>query len=173
MGIGNVGLYGERVAVVLGFVTLGLFIAMAVTCRKFLPFASRLGMGSLTNSAPYQALFKLHSYFWYGLGLVLVLHLMAGLLHTEIPQKGDPDAAIHWAILIFALTTLTSLVLVFSNCRSFATVLKIFRGDRVLTGAYGRYYQLHSFFWVLLLVALAGHLVASYMHIGFWPTQLE
>ena len=170
---GDLGLYGERLAVVLGFITLALFTGMAVTCRSFIPFSNKIGLGSITRSKVYRSLFRFHSFFWFGFGVILFLHGLTGFMHTEIPQAGDPDAPVHLAILVFATGLFLSVGLTFSNCRAFSGMLRFFRGGDILTGIYGRFYRLHSYFWVLLLVALAGHLTASYLHIGFWPTQIE
>ncbi len=170
---GDVGLYGERLAVLLGYLTFGLFVGMGLTCRNFVSLMARFGLETVTASAPYQAVFRLHPYFWYGLVLVLPMHMFVGILHTELPVAGDPDELIHWLILIFGGSTLLSVALVFSNCRSCASVLKWFRSGNIFAGVYGRYYQFHAWFWIILLLALAGHLAASYAHVGFWPTQLE
>jgi hypothetical protein len=170
---GDLGLYGERLAVVLGFATLTLFLSMGLTCRTFSSLATRFGVGRIIRSKPYQAMFKLHSFFWYGVAILLFLHMITGIMHTEIPRSGDPSAPLHWAILIFAVGLLVSIGLTFSNCRSFAAILRIFRGDKVFAGAYRPFFGFHSYFWILLLLALAGHLAASYVHIGFWPTVIE
>jgi hypothetical protein len=166
---GDAGLFWERLAVVLGFTNLALFIGMGITCRSFLNIARNLRITRFTSSRPYQALFKYHSFFWYGFFVVLFLHIILAILHTEIPKAGDPDAAIHWAILGFAGSVLVSTALTFSGCRTFSGILQGFRGDKLYKGFYGHYFKLHAYFWVILLAALAGHLVTAYPHIGFWP----
>jgi hypothetical protein len=170
---GDLGLYGERLAVALGFLTLILFVGIGLTCRSFVSLTNRLKIGGLTKTKPYQGLFRFHSFFWYGLGVVLFLHIIAGVMHTSLPQSGDPDAFIHTVILIFAGSVLISVVLTFSNCRTFMGFLRVFRGEDLFTGAYKPFYRVHSYFWILLLLALIGHLTASYFHVGFWPTILE
>jgi hypothetical protein len=169
---GDLGLFGEREAVVLGFISLGLFLAMALSCRSFPALAARLKIGRLTESKPYRVFFRYHSFYWYGFFLVLILHIGTGLMHTSLPQAGDPDEGIHWAILIFAGSVLLSLGLVFSSCRSCVSLMSLL-GRNPLAGGYKIYYRLHSYLWVLLLLALVGHLTASYIHIGFWPTKIE
>ena len=170
---GDLGLFGERLAVALGFVTLVLFIGTGLTCRSFVPLADRLNITWFTGSRPYKAIFRYHSFFWYGFFVVLFLHMLIGFMHTEFPQAGDPDAVQHLWILVFAVSLFISVGLTFSNCRTFMGFLRIFKGDSLLAGFYGRFYRLHSYVWVLLLVALVGHLIASYIHIGFWPTEIE
>jgi len=170
---GDLGLYGERLAVVLGFVTLALFAGMALTCRSCVSFFGKIGLGRLTQWRPYQVLFRFHALFWYGFFVVLFLHALIGFMHTEFPQAGDPDAPLHAWILIFAGSLLIFIGLTFLNCRVFMGFLRIFRGDDVLKGFYGPFYRFHSYFWILLLVVLVGHLTASYIHIGVWPTVIE
>ena len=172
MVTGDIGLYGERLAVALGFGLLAAFIGMGLTCRTFMSFATRIGLGNLIRSRPYQAMYKRHSIFWYGVEGFLVLHVLTGIMHTTLPRAGDADAGFHAIILIFAGCTVVSLGLTFTNCRAFASILRIFKGDRTFSGSYKPYYGFHAYFWILLLAALAGHLVASYLHIGLWPSAL-
>lgn len=167
------GLYGEQLAVVFGFITFGLFVSMALTCRYFPPLADRARIGFLTRTRAYQAAYRWHSLLWFAFAWFLLVHVALGILHTEWPNPADSDFVQHLWILIFAVLVFISVILVFSNCRSFSSTLSFFRGSNVIAGLYGRYYRIHSFFWVLLLVALAGHLIAGYLHIGFWPTELE
>jgi hypothetical protein len=169
---GDLGLYGERLAVVLGFCTLGFFAALGFTCRSFLPLARKLGLNGLIESKPYKKLFSFHSFFWYGFFLLLVLHMMTGIMHTELPKTGDPNASIHLAILIMAGSVLFSLGFTFSTCRSFIGIFHLV-GKDPLKGWFKSYYNVHSYIWILLLLALIGHLVASYLHIGFWPTAID
>ena len=170
---GDLGLYGERTAVVLGFASLALFVSMGLTCRSFPVLARKIRLGGLVEKRAYRTFFGYHSFFWYGFFIVLVLHLLTGIMHTSLPQAGDPDEAIHWAILIFAGSVLLSLGLVFSSCRSCVSLFTMMRGHSPLHGVYAAYYRLHSYLWLLLLLALVGHLTASYIHIGFWPTKIE
>jgi hypothetical protein len=170
---GDVGLYGERVAVVMGFITLASFIAMGLTCRSFVAFTNRIGLGKLTSSRPYLTFYRYHSYYWWLFWFMLLLHLVTGLMHTEIPKAGDPDAAIHWAILIMAISVLITMGLVFSSCRTFVSMFKALKGRDPLEGDYQKFYRLHSYLWAALLLALLGPLIASYIHIGFWPTVIE
>jgi len=170
---GDLGLYGERLAVALGFVTLTLFVGMALTCRSFVSLTKSLGIGRFTTSRAYQSFFKLHSFFWYGFFLVLFLHMLTGLMHTELPRAGDPDAGIHLVILIFAASVFVSVGLTFANCRTFAGILGVFRGETLFTGGYRTFYRFHAYFWIVLLVSLIGHLTASYIHVGFWPSVLK
>jgi hypothetical protein len=167
------GLYGEQLAVLFGFITFGLFVSMAVTCRYFPPLAERAGLGFLTRTRAYRTAFKWHSLLWFAFAWFLLIHVALGLLHTEWPDPADPDFVQHLWILIFAVVVFISVILVFSNCRSFISLRRLFGGNDVIAGLYARYYRIHSFFWILLLVSLAGHLIASYLHIGFWPTTLE
>jgi hypothetical protein len=170
---GDLGLYGERLTVALGFVTLALFVGMGLTCRSFVSLSNKVGLGWLTGSKLYRATSRYHSFFWYGFFVVLFLHMLTGFMHTEIPQAGDPDAGIHLLILIFAGVVFFSVGLTFSNCRTCAGILGVFRGEGLFKGAYGRLYRFHPYFWILLLIGLIGHLTVSYIHVGFWPSVIE
>ncbi|APV44420.1 hypothetical protein Dform_01085 [Dehalogenimonas formicexedens] len=172
MVTGDLGLFGERVAVALGFLTLTSFLAVALSCRTFVSLANRINLGAVVASRPYKVFFRYHSIYWWVFLLFLIPHVMAGIMHTSLPKRGDPDAGIHLAILIAAVGTFGSITATFANCRSFASLLKVFRADKTYTGFYGRFYAWHGYFWLILIVFLLGHLIVSYVHVGFWPTKL-
>jgi len=105
--------------------------------------------------------------------VVLLLHLMTGLMHTAIPTRGDPDAAIHWYVLSFAFAAFISVGVVVSSCRSIASLINVFSGQSALENrGFAGFYGFHGYYWWVLIVAILGHLVSSYIHIGFWPNGI-
>jgi hypothetical protein len=167
---GNIGLNEERLAVALGFVTLASAMATLVTCRTCLSFLERLGLKSVTESKWYRGLNKYHGYYWWAFILALVLHLMSAVMHTALPKAGDPDAAIHWVILSFALGSLVMVGAVISSCRSMVGLITLFTEKGPLSGSkYNFFYRYHAYYWLFLILLIAGHFASSYMHIGFWP----
>jgi len=167
---GNIGIYNERLTVILGFVTLAAALATFVSCRSCLSFLGRLGWKIPTESGPYRAFYKYHGYYWWVFILGLTLHFLAAVMHTAIPAPGDPDAPIHWAILGFALGAAVMTGAVLSSCRSLNSLVNTFTGKAPTSNKrYFSFYRYHSYYWLILILALAGHFAASYIHIGVWP----
>jgi hypothetical protein len=166
----GVVLYSERVTVVLGYITLASAVATFVTCRTFVSFLSRLGIKNLTEVRWYLPLFKLHGFYWWGLVMGLILHLMSALMHTGIPGAADPDGWIHRIVLATGGASLVITGVVLSSCRSLASLVSMFRESSPLDnkGFWG-FYRYHSFFWAALMLLVAGHFAAVYVHIQFWP----
>lgn len=167
---GNIGLYDERLTVVLGFVTLAAALATFVSCRTFLSFLERLGLKSPINAGWYKAFYKYHGYYWWVFVMGLILHLLTAVMHTAIPKAGDPDAPIHWTILGFALGAAAMTGAVLFSCRSLTGLLNTFTGKAPIGNKrYFSFYRYHSYYWLILILAIAGHFAASYVHIGVWP----
>ncbi len=163
-------LYGERLAVVLGFVTLALALATFVSCRSCLSFLGHLGLRSPIDTSWYRAFYKYHGYYWYLFLFVLVLHLGTALMHTAVPVAGDPDSQIHWIILSFGFASFASVGSVLSSCRSFVGLLDLFMEAGPLDSRRFRaFYRYHSYYWMILLGAIAGHVASAYLHTGIWP----
>jgi hypothetical protein len=163
------GLYGEKLAVALGFLTLVSAIVTFTSCRSFLRLFKFLHLPDPMDVKIFRPFYKYHAYYWVFL-LALFLHLVTALIHVELPTPGDPDALIHWVILGFAFGALVSLVMVLVSCRSFTGLIGFFLGKNPLTiNYYSGFYRYHSLYWWLFVIAVVGHLSASYVHIGFWP----
>ncbi len=165
---GNISLYGERLAVVLGFVTLAFGLMVALSCRSFPPLAARAGLKSLPASRAYQVFFRYHAYYWWFFGFLLVLHALTGLMHAA-PLAGDPDAGIHWVVLGFALGTAAGAGVVYSSCRSFVSLVAVFSGRNLFNPFYSAFFRRHGYFWLAAVLLFAGHFASAYSHIGFWP----
>jgi hypothetical protein len=163
-------LYGERLAIALGFVTLMSAIATFATCRSCVSFLGRLGLKNLTDMKWYRPFYKYHGYFWWVFVMGLFLHLLTALMHTSIPTAGDPDAQIHWIILSLGLTSLVLVSSVLASCRSLAGLLNLFREKNLLSDKkYLPFYQFHSYYWLILIILIAAHFTSSYIHTGIWP----
>jgi hypothetical protein len=164
------GLYGERLAVALGFVTLISAVATFATCRSCLFFLGRFGLSNLTEKRWYRPFYKYHGYFWWVFVMGLVLHLLTSLMHTAIPASGDPDAPIHWIILSLGLASLLMVIGVLASCRSLAGLVNMFREKSLLNNTkYLPFYRFHSYYWLILILLIAGHFASSYIHTGIWP----
>jgi hypothetical protein len=164
------GLYGERLAVALGFVTLAFALATFASCRSCLSLLGRLHVKNPMETRPYRTFYKYHGYYWSIFLLTLILHLISAVMHTAIPTADDPDAQIHWVILGFAFGSLVSTGVVLSSCRSLVNLLNLFAEKGPLSNLrYQLFYQYHSYYWVLLILAIAGHVASAYLHTGIWP----
>ena len=164
------GLYGERLAVALGFVTLVFALATFASCRSCLSFLGRIGVKLRPESGGYQGFYRYHGYYWAGFIFTLVLHTMSAIMHTAIPKAGDPDAGIHWLILSFALGSLVFTGGVLSSCRSLVSLINMFAENGPMSNAVFRgFFRLHSYSWLILIMAIAGHFAAANVHVGFWP----
>ena len=167
---GGDGLFEERSAVALGFVTLAFALATFVSCRSCLTFLGRLGIKNLTETRRYRAFYRYHGYYWSAFLITLPVHLILALVHTGLPMAGDPDAPVHWVILSFALASVVSTGVVFSSCRSLVRVFALMMKRRPLINpSYRVFYGYHAYFWAVLMLAIAGHFAAANVHIGFWP----
>ena len=166
----GVGLYAERLAVALGFVTLFGAVATFGTCRSCLSFLGHFGLKNLTEKRWYRPIYKYHGYYWWVFLFGLTLHFLTTIMHTAIPQAGDPDAPIHWIILSFAIISLPLLGTVLASCRSLVGMLNLFMEKGPLNNyRFREFYRYHAYFWLLLVLAVAGHIGSAYVHVGIWP----
>lgn len=165
------GLYGERLAVALGYITLTLALATFVSCRSCVSLLGHLGMRNSIEVRWYRAFYKYHGYYWPLFLFTLTLHLMTALVHTEIPTTTDPDALIHWVILSFAFSSLVFLGAVLSSCRSLVSTMSLFMEKGPMTNrVFRNYYGYHSGYWLVFILAVSGHVSSAYIHTGIWPS---
>lgn len=163
-------IFGERIAVILGFITLAAFLAIFASCRSCMSFLKFLGAKRVLDSKAYQTFNKYHGYYWWTFGYMLVVHAWMALVHTGFPAANDSDGTIHWVILWFAFGSLASVTVVVFSCRSFANLITFFKGRSPLSGGfYKRTFKFHIYYWLVLALAVAGHFAAVYYHIGIWP----
>ena len=167
----GLGLYYERIAVLLGFVTLVACLAAFTSCRSFAALVSRYAHTSLLENRVYQSFYKYHGYYWWSFLIMLILHMMSSAIHTALlPRAGDPDALEHWLILGFALGTLVALFVQVTSCRSFAGLIEFFsQRSPQRFRAYKGFYQCHAYYWWIVFVAVGGHVIASAIHTHVWP----
>ena len=164
------GLYGERLAIALGFVTLLSAVATFATCRSCLSFLGHLGLKNLIDVKWYRPFYKYHGYYWWVFVMGLFLHLLTAMMHTAFPTASDPDAQIHWIILALGLASLVLVGSVLASCRSLAGLVNMFREKSLLSNKkYLPFYRFHSYYWLILILLIAGHFASSYIHTGIWP----
>jgi hypothetical protein len=164
------GIFGERVAVILGFMTLFMALTIFVSCRSCLSFLRIFRINNFLNSKGYQVFNRYHNYYWWIFGYFLVIHVWMAVVHTGFPAADDPDASIHWVILWSGIGSLALSGVVLSSCRSFVYMLTFFRGSSPLGNwLFRESYKFHSYYWLAFLLAVAGHFAADYYHVGLWP----
>src|SRR5512136_2264498 len=93
---GTNAVYNERVAIILGLTALFLALLAFVSCRTCLAWLSRLGWKHALDNRVYRQFYRFHAYYWWFLGVALVTHIFLAVIHTGLPQAGDPDAYLHW-----------------------------------------------------------------------------
>jgi hypothetical protein len=135
------------------------------TCRSVAGFLHLLeGKKSLVNRL-YKAYFKFHSYYWVAFGFFLVLHLMVTIVHIGVPTSGEPYLLAHQVVFYSAIFNFLAVIVLFTSCRSFLSLVGIFTPGKPLSGGiYRRFYKLHSIFWALLAVSFATHIITGIIH---------
>jgi hypothetical protein len=163
-------LNNERLAIVLGFLTLLSGLAAFLSCRTCLGWLSRLGIKDFTHNRIYAPFYKLHLYYWWSFGVLVVAHLMVAVVHTGLPQAGDPDAPVHWWILGLGLFSAMSAIGVFFSCRIMPRLVTMARSsDPFNSHSYRTFFRGHSFYWISLGLLAAAHFLVAFSHIGVWP----
>ena len=168
---GDLGIYYERIAVVLGFVTLVASLATFTSCRSFISLMSRFTNNNLLENRAYKFFYKYHSYYWWSFLVVLAIHVMSATIHTELlPGPDDPDALEHWFILGFAFGTLGSFSIQFASCRTFTSLVDFFtQKNPVKSRVFKVFYRFHAYYWWIFLLTVAGHVTAAAIHTNVWP----
>jgi cytochrome b561 len=167
----NLGsVYNERLAIVLGLLTLTSGLVVFLSCRTCLSWLSHLGLKNLTQTRGYSVFFRYHLYYWWTFGVLLVAHLMVAVLHTGLPQAGDPDANVHWTILGLGLFSAISGLVVFSSCRVLPRLLGMALPRKRLNNlALSPFFKYHSFLWLILAALAISHFLVGLNHSGIWP----
>ena len=164
------GIYNQRLAIVLGFITLASGMAVVLTCRSFFQILPRVGIKNPLKNAVYNKAYSFHAYFWWIFIMGLILHLMTALFHTGLPAAGDPDAPVHWVILGLAAGSVLLLTPVLLSCRSIATFFNFVNGKSPLNNnTYGWLFRRHGLFWWPFIVCVSAHFLVAYIHTGIWP----
>jgi hypothetical protein len=160
----------ERLAIVLGLITLALALSAFLSCRVCISWLSYLGIKNPTRIKGYSQFYKFHLYYWWAFGVALVAHLMVATLHTGLPQAGDPDAWIHWVILGMGLFSAILAASLFFSCRVFPKLISMAGSIKPFNNLIFRtFYGFHSYLWLILAVSVAVHFTVTYTHAGVWP----
>jgi cytochrome b561 len=167
---GQATVLSERIAIILGFITLGSAMATFASCRTFVSLLLRLGAGNPIHNKVYQSFNRYHGYYWWAFGVSVLTHIMMAIFHTGLPQAGDPDAGTHWIILILGMTTAIMGIVLFFSCRITPKLLaplksKSSRIDKI----HRSFLRFHPYFWWVFVLLAAAHFAAAYLHAGLWP----
>ena len=167
----QVSIYNERLAIVLGILTLVLALATFASCRSCMVFLNRFGLGSFTRRKGYQTFYKTHAYLWWTLWFVLAMHVMVGVMHAASSIPGDSDAYVHWRVIWSGLGGLVLVGgFVLTSCRSFTHALDFtINRSSLKNRVYRVFNRYHSYYWLIFLLIAAGHFVLGYLHAGVWP----
>jgi cytochrome b561 len=167
----SLSVYNERLAVVLGILTLLSALTVFFSCRTGIKLLNKTGIKNLVANKSYQSFLKYHTYYWWTFWLVFVIHLLAAIMHLGFNTAGDPDAYLHkYSVIFGALALLTILVVGFS-CRGIFTLVRLF-SERKPTDfkLIGAVYKYHAYYWMLFYFMIAAHFTAGYLHSGWWAT---
>ena len=170
LAAGNIAIYNERLTIILGLITLLFALAAFTSCRCYPSLLTRLRLKDPSESGWYQTFNKYHAYYWWMLWLVLVLHVITALMHTELPAFGESEASIHRYILGTGLISFVSILVLGFSCRSLVKIIDLFAGKSPLEArAYDAFYKYHPYYWLFFFLIITAHLAFSYAHVGIWP----
>jgi hypothetical protein len=162
--------YNERVAIVLGIITLLLALAVFASCRTFVTTLARIGIKNIAANPAYRAFNKWHLYYWWFFGVFVLAHLTMGTIHTGLPQSGDPDAPVHWAILGLGLSSVFAGTTVFLSCRVTPKLVSHRIPKLSLNNKnYLEFFRNHAYFWLIFVIMAAAHIGVVFQHAGIWP----
>jgi hypothetical protein len=161
----------ERIAIILGLITLALALTVLASCRICLSGLKRIGLGRALESQAYQGFYRFHSYYWWLFGVFLVGHLAQAFIHTGLPQAGDPDASVHWIILGLGLGGLLAAGTIFFSCRLFFRLSKMLSMlQKFNSQAFLAFHKPHTFYWLIFLLLVGAHFAEGFRHAGIWPS---
>jgi hypothetical protein len=168
--VDNSGVNGERIAIILGLITLLLALAAFASCRTCLSWLNRAGIKNLPKSKAYQSFYKYHAVIWWLFGVSLISHVFMAMGHTGLPEAGDPDAGSHWLVIIPGFFGALFSFSIFSSCRIFPRLVSMASSSLILNNlAYRLFFKYHTYFWLALGLLIAAHFTAGYRHAGVWP----
>jgi hypothetical protein len=162
-------IYNERLAMVLGVATLLMAVASFISCRSCLSWLKYLHLEPMKIKG-YASFYKYHLYYWWAFGVFLISHILVAVVHTGLPQAGDPDAGAHWVILAFGFFSAVSSIVVFSSCRVLPYLVAMASPQSLFNhGSYKFVFKYHSYYWAFFLLLATIHFAAGYNHAGIWP----
>jgi hypothetical protein len=163
---------GTSLDIYIHWLVLGLGIGILVsgilvvtTCRSYtLRFLLNKTSNNLIGNL-YSLVQRFHSYYWVSLWMLLILHLMVTITHVGFPAEGVPYLGAHWFVFITAIVNLLMTFVVFSTCKSFISLIRIFVDiDPLHTKLYQKYYRLHPWLWLLWLISICIHIGSGIYH---------
>jgi hypothetical protein len=167
----SLSVYNERLAVLLGIITLLSALAVFFSCRTGVKILNKIGLKRLVAHKSYQTFLKYHTYYWWTFWLVFVIHLFAAIMHLGFNTAGDPDAYLHKYSVIFGVLALLIILVVGFSCRGIANLVRLFSERRPTDfKLIGAVYKFHAYYWMLFLLMIAAHFTAGYLHSGWWAT---
>ena len=162
-------LYNQRLAIILGILTLLSAFAVFASCRVIPVIFRRLHKDPL-KSRVYKAFYDGHFFTWWAFITIAILHIMTAFFHTGFPKSGDPDAPVHWWILGFAFSSLIFFSLVIFSCRLLNPFWNFFTGKSPLENKWIKWvYSHHGFWWWPWIFSFVAHIAIAYAHTGIWP----
>jgi hypothetical protein len=163
--------YNERLAVILGIITLLVALTLFFSCRICIKTLNKIGLQKIVASKRYRGFLKYHTYYWWAFWLIFVIHLLAAIMHLGFNTAGDSDAYLHKYSVIFGISAILTILLVSFSCYGIATLVRLF-SDRSPTDfkLIDAVYKYHAYYWTLFLLLIAAHFTAGYLHSGWWPT---
>jgi len=142
-------------------------LALVTSCRSCISLLDRIGLAGMAKSAAFRAYYARHGAYWFFFGALVLSHLLMGTIHTGLPQAGDPDAPVHWWILLVGLGSAVTAGVSFASCRILPRFLV---GSAILrTGAYRRFLKYHGYLWWVFLGGAGAHFAIAFLHAGVWP----
>lgn len=162
--------HNERLAIILGLITLVLGLSVFFSCRVCISWLNRVGLKNLAKSRGYSGFYQYHLYYWWAFGISVVAHFMTATVHTGLPQADDPDANIHWIILGLGFFSFLTALVIFSSCRILPRLASMLKPQSILNNnVYKVFFRYHTYYWWLLIALAAAHFAVGYNHAGLWP----
>jgi len=167
----DTALYGEKLSIVLGFITAIAALATFTTCRNFIALVMKFGFMNPLQVRWYNKFYQSHGYYWPILWITLVLHIITALMHSKWPQAGAPDSVEHLNIFIAGLVSFVAMIVLGLSCRAFGVFVNTFTGQIPLEiRLFAEFYRHHGLYWFIFLTTFTVHFVFAYLHVGFWPS---
>jgi cytochrome b561 len=162
--------YNERVAIVLGFLTLLSLLAVFLSCRSFLSLMTFLRLKNPVDRPAFRKFYDYHAYYWWIFGVFLVAHFIMAFLHTGLPKAGDPGAPVHWAVLLLGFGAALAAGGLLVSCRIMPRIITIVTsGKPFASKGFTTFFKLHAYWWWVILVLVTAHFAVAYSHAGIWP----
>ncbi len=138
--------------------------AVLASCRSVSGFF-RLLSPENRLAKPYRAFYRLHAYYWVVFWYILAAHLMFTVPHVWVPVSGEQLFFVHQVVFFTAIANIILVAAVLSSCRSFLSVLGLFLPANPLSkSGYRRFFGYHSYYWWVLGVSMAGHIIFGMIH---------